>query len=316
MFPNFPDNNKDEDFLNDFRQKLSDQSMASFEEKRNEINRSKNVFIGAVSGVALAAVVGWFVLSPRYSNNSNAELPVIRRPQTAIKIQPTEPGGMEILNQDKSVYDIIEKKDGSAPVVENLLPPPEEPQAPIIAPQQIAEVNNETIDKIIDEEITSPAVDVTTKAEEIIKIAEAPKVSAAIIPQEEEKLVPLSQVAPTPVETVEVKEVATIEVKEAVQIPVKPEVEVAKAPAKAGKGSWQIQLMSSPNQKALETSWNGMVKKYSVLKDQPHEIETADLGAKGIFYRLQAGAFADRNGADTLCKDIKALGGTCIVKKK
>ena len=43
---------------------------------------------------------------------------------------------------------------------------------------------------------------------------------------------------------------------------------------------------------------------------------TADLGAKGIYYRLKAGAFATRDGADELCKDIKALGGTCIVKKK
>ena len=110
MFPNFPENNKDDDFLNEFRQKLNDQSIANFEEKKNEINRSKNVFIGAVSGIALAAVVGWFVLSPRYANDPNVELPVIRRPQTAVKVQPTEPGGMEILNQDKSVYDIIERK--------------------------------------------------------------------------------------------------------------------------------------------------------------------------------------------------------------
>ena len=85
MFPNFPENNKDDDFLNEFRQKLNDQSIANFEEKKNEINRSKNVFIGAVSGIALAAVVGWFVLSPRYANDPNVELPVIRRPQTAVK---------------------------------------------------------------------------------------------------------------------------------------------------------------------------------------------------------------------------------------
>lgn len=306
MFPNFPDNNKDEDFLNDFRQKLSDQSMTSFEEKRNEINRSKNVFIGAVSGIALAAVVGWFVLAPRYSNNSNAELPVIRRPQAAIKVQPTEPGGMEILNQDKSVYDIIEKKGDSAPVVENLLPPPEQPQMPVVAPEQVAE-NNDVIDKIIEEEITTPSTEITVKAEEIIKVAEAPKVSAAIVPQDEVKLVPLSQVAPTPVDKVETKEV--------VEIPAKVDVAATVATA-ASKGSWQVQLMSSPNKKALETSWNSMVKKYNVLKNQPHEVETADLGAKGIFYRLQAGAFADRSGADTLCQDIKALGGSCIVKKK
>lgn len=59
-----------------------------------------------------------------------------------------------------------------------------------------------------------------------------------------------------------------------------------------------------------------MVKKYPPLQGQPHEIETADLDFDGVFYRLKAGTFADRSGADNLCRDIKALGGTCIVKKK
>ena len=81
--------------------------------------------------MALAGVVGWFILAPQYADNGNVEIPVIRRPQTAVKVQPSEPGGMEILNQDKSVYDIIEKKDNE-PVVENLLPPPEQPKLPEI----------------------------------------------------------------------------------------------------------------------------------------------------------------------------------------
>lgn len=110
MFQEFPEDNKGDDFLNEFRQKIADQSSNNIEERRNEMKRSKSVFIGAVSGVALAGVVGWFILAPQYSDSGNVEIPVIRRPQTAVKVQPSEPGGMEILNQDKSVYDIIEKK--------------------------------------------------------------------------------------------------------------------------------------------------------------------------------------------------------------
>src|SRR5574344_653622 len=138
MFQEFPEDNKNDDFLNEFRQKISTQDTPNFEEKRNEMNRSKNVFIGAVSGVALAGIVGWFVLAPRYSDNPSVEIPVIRRPQTAIKVQPSEPGGMEILNQDKTVYDIIDKKDVAEGGIEQLLPPPEEPKLPQIAPQPMA----------------------------------------------------------------------------------------------------------------------------------------------------------------------------------
>ena len=107
MFADFEQNSNNEDYLDDFRQKLNAPSAEAFEERKNEINRSKNVFIGTVSGIALAAVVGWFVLSPRYTEQANVEIPVIRRPQTAVKVQPSDPGGMEIQNQDKSVYDIV-----------------------------------------------------------------------------------------------------------------------------------------------------------------------------------------------------------------
>ena len=67
MFQEFPEDNKGDDFLNEFRQKIADQSSNNIEERRNEMKRSKSVFIGAVSGVALAGVVGWFILAPQYS---------------------------------------------------------------------------------------------------------------------------------------------------------------------------------------------------------------------------------------------------------
>lgn len=310
MFPGFPsDDNKSEDYLDEFRQKLANQSTPNFEEKRNELNRSKNIFLGAVSGVVLAGVVGWFVLSPGYSNNGNFEVPVIRRPQTAIKVQPTEPGGMEILNQDKSIYNILEKKnlDENASI-ENLLPPPEVPQIPVIAAQplpQSAPIDNPAVEKIVAESQMVTTETTISQVEEIIKVAEAPQVNAAKETIVADASVGLSDVKiPTQPEAIPAK----------VEVPA-PQAS-AKVVAPATSGSWQVQLMSSPNKSALESSWKNMVKKYSMLADQPHEVETADLGAKGTFYRLKAGAFQARKDADTLCNDIKAMGGSCIVKKK
>lgn len=306
MFPGFDNSSNDsDDYLDEFRQKLSNPGLENFEERKNEINRSKNVFIGAVSGIALAAVVGWFVLSPRYSENADVELPVIRRPQTAVKVQPVEPGGMEILNQDKSVYDIIEKKDTTAPVVENLLPPPEEPQLPVI---------NHPVETV---PAPLPVAEVEQKAAEIIKIAEAPKITPPPAPLPEPEPQPLSEVAkPEPIKVKIAPPVA-----EKVAAPATaPEIALPSAPAvkasTAASGSWQVQLISSPNKNAMESSWKNLSSKYNVLQGLPHEVETADLGAKGTYYRLKAGAFATRDGADKLCNDIKALGGSCIVKKK
>lgn len=285
MFQEFPEDNKGDDFLNEFRQKIADQSSNNIEERRNEMKRSKSVFIGAVSGVALAGVVGWFILAPQYSDTGNVEIPVIRRPQTAVKVQPSEPGGMEILNQDKSVYDIIEKKDNE-PVVENLLPPPEQPKLPEVIPSQ--------------QVVQAAPLPVSANAQ----TGDAP----------EAKVIGLKEAVQQ--ENAKTAQAAQIPAQPKVQPAVQPEPKKLAAPAKATAGMWQIQLMSSPNRQAVEKAWISLSKKYKMLQGQPHEIEAADLDFDKTFYRLKAGAFTDRAGADELCKDIKALGGTCIVKKK
>lgn len=311
MFADFEQDNNNEDFLDDFRQKLNSSSAESFEERKNEINRSKNVFVGTVSGIALAAVVGWFVLSPRYADQTNVEIPVVRRPQTAVKVQPSDPGGMEIQNQDKSVYDIIEKKQDKAPVVENLLPPPEVPQLPVITADAPAPAPVAGTPEVIE------------KAEAIIQKAEEKKPAPVLAPEVVKIAAPVPVAAvkdePAPTKEVTIKEAAAVTpaapAAEKVDIPAKVSAP-AETKAAAVTGNWQVQLISSPNRASVDAAWNGLVKKYPSLNGQPREIETADLGAKGTYYRLKAGAFAERSGADRLCSDIKALGGTCIVKKK
>ena len=43
------------------------------------------------------------------------------------------------------------------------------------------------------------------------------------------------------------------------------------------------------------------------------DIERADLGAGGIYYRVRAGYFADRANASLFCDRVRALGQDCIV---
>ena len=42
------------------------------------------------------------------------------------------------------------------------------------------------------------------------------------------------------------------------------------------KGVWQVQLIASSNQKAVETAWKDLSSSHSVLKGLPHEIETSE----------------------------------------
>lgn len=292
MLSNFPDSFRrdDEEVLNEFRQK---QVNFDLEERKNEIDNSRSLFIGALAGLAMAGVVGWFVLAPRYQNNNPEDVPVITRPQTVVKMQPSEPGDVELAAQERTVYEIIEKK------------PAGEEQAQIAAP--VERPNAEAIDRLVEETVLTETEKAAPAAgaESLTQSAPAVSVPAAEKTVEEKT------------ETVSVAVVKTAEVKE---LPaVKKEPEKAKAADKTAvvkSGSWQVQLMSSPNKAAVEKSWLTMSKKYAVLKDLPHEIESADLGAKGIFYRLKAGSFASKNEAASLCASIKAAGGSCFTAKK
>ena len=303
MFQEFPEDNMNENYLSERRQKIADENLMNFEEHKNDMSRSRSVLIGAVSGLALAAVVGWFALSPRYSVDNVAEIPVIRRPQASIKVKPENPGGMEILNQDKTVYDIIEKEP-ERKEVESILPPPEQPILPEIkvAEQAPAPIKEQT------PELKPIETTTEVKTSEVKTIA-APK---AVVNETKEVTLPTIKEASIKENAQQKAETKPQTVSKVATAKPEPKTETSTASA----GDWQVQLMSSPNQKAVTSAWSGLVKKHPALKGVSHEIETADLGSKGTYYRLKAGAFATRAEADKLCSTIKSQGGSCIVKKK
>lgn len=135
MFKEFSNNEKEDDYLSEFRQKVATQQQEDIAERQSELQRSRNGFIGTLAGIVLAGVVSWVLLLPRFADNNPSEIPVIRRPITPVKIQPNEPGGMEILNQDKSVYNLVEKKEIAPEKIESILPEPEAPKMPTIVPE-------------------------------------------------------------------------------------------------------------------------------------------------------------------------------------
>lgn len=305
MLDDFQDDDTTEkggEFLDEFRQRLNSQPLDSLEERKNDINRSQHIFLGTVLGIGLAGIVSWFILSPNYSSVEDAEIPVIRRPQAAIKVQPADPGGMEILNQDKTVYDIVEKKSAQDSKVENLLPPPEEPKL-ILAEEKIPE-------DILKADTDSQVI---AQAEQIIdsSVVSKPQPAETQTPKQPEVKQDIKIEIKEPVKTEDVK------LQPSVAEQVQPKEPAKKAQTNvAPSGSWQIQLISSPNKSAMDKAWADLSKKYSALKGLPHEVEAADLGAKGTFYRLKAGAFKERIDADKICNSIKSAGGSCLVKKK
>ena len=163
--------------------------------------------------------------------------------------------------------------------------------------------------------------------------AEMPKIEQ-LFPEPEKPVLPENMILePLPVAEVEVPQVEepVIIIKEAPapkaevlplpKEPVKPKVEAPAKPAEAPKAvpaaqNWRIQLMSSPKKAVVEKAWKEISQKYkALLSDMSHSIESAEITGKGTFYRLQAGHFATRDQAATLCTKLKAQKQDCVPVK-
>jgi cell division septation protein DedD len=96
--------------------------------------------------------------------------------------------------------------------------------------------------------------------------------------------------------------------------PATAEEQVAALPPAEPAAGIRLQLASVPNEADIEGEWKRLKKRIGApLADQELHVERADLGTKGVFYRLQIGPFADRAAAQAACQDIKAAGGDCLL---
>jgi cell division protein FtsN len=82
----------------------------------------------------------------------------------------------------------------------------------------------------------------------------------------------------------------------------------------ASDGMYQVQLAAFRSQDAAETAWAKMNStKPGLYRSAQKRIQRADLGSKGVFYRLRVGSFAERSDASEFCEAVKAGGDNCIV---
>jgi hypothetical protein len=91
----------------------------------------------------------------------------------------------------------------------------------------------------------------------------------------------------------------------------------ANADPKAKPTGVRIQLASLPSEAAAWDAWKQISGKYSAqLTGLTAMVESADLGTKGTFYRVQTGPFATVAAAQERCTAMKAAGLDCLVVGK
>lgn len=92
-----------------------------------------------------------------------------------------------------------------------------------------------------------------------------------------------------------------------------PRVTASTVPA---AGGYVVQVSSQRSADQAQASFADMQRRYrSVLGGFEPNIQRADLGAKGTYYRVRIGPMASRDAALRLCEQLKSAGGSCFVTR-
>jgi len=90
----------------------------------------------------------------------------------------------------------------------------------------------------------------------------------------------------------------------------------ATAPTTTGQSGYVVQVSSQRSADQAQASFADMKRHYrSVLGGFEPNIQRADLGAKGTYYRVRVGPMASREAALRLCEQLKSVGGNCFVTR-
>jgi hypothetical protein len=86
------------------------------------------------------------------------------------------------------------------------------------------------------------------------------------------------------------------------------------APAFASNGPYVAQLAALQSEAATDQAWRRLSSRAPQLFAHARlDVERADLGQRGVYYRVRAGYFADRANAARFCERIRQMGQDCIV---
>jgi tetratricopeptide (TPR) repeat protein len=86
----------------------------------------------------------------------------------------------------------------------------------------------------------------------------------------------------------------------------------ASAPSISG---WVVQIASADTEASAMSTWKKMQGRYKILKSESPSVVKADLGAKGVFYRVRIGGFDEQAAAKKACARLKSGGVSCYISK-
>ena len=270
-------------------------------------------------------------------------VPLISAPEGPVKLRPDKPGGMQVPNRDKLVYERIRSGNAASEteLVERLLPQSEKPvpmpwsgskkksdpsppqgEVPIKPKSNI--LPNYPMDRV-------PALKDVTSIKPPPALSEDPTNTTALRPRTlNNKIAPLSrqkkrEINSNPILAPEIinknnsvirEKVAKIRAAPALA---KNKIQSKSSSSKVSSNSpnriYRIQVAAARTPKQARLEWERIRRKHlDLLGDLGLTVMKADLGPKkGVFYRLRIGPLENENSARALCKKLSKRKLGCLV---
>jgi hypothetical protein len=78
-------------------------------------------------------------------------------------------------------------------------------------------------------------------------------------------------------------------------------------------GGFLVQVSSQRSEETALTTFRELQRRYpGILGDRAPDIQRADLGDRGVYFRVRVG-YPTRDAAIDMCENLKAAGGDCIL---
>ena len=297
-----------------------DDDYRGFDLREDDAARGPLILVLAVGVLIVFGAVVWNTYRQGVRGTAS-EVPVIRADAGPYKFRPEDAGGETVPGLDRRIYDQFDGSERMADLQGAA------DQAPEVRPRRVGNLPSLTADNPdpglqggppielrpgragnLPEDDTETSRDmpddVARQVERLANLdaaeAEAERDYAAV------REVPLPRPSspsrapdPTPDETVS------------------PEPATSPRFQFASDGAFVVQIAAFRSREAADEAWARSARQAPDLYGPADKmIQRADLGARGVFYRLRAGAFASRDEATAFCDAVKAAGGDCIVAQR
>ena len=258
--------------------------------------RSRVPLLSFFLAVAVLAAILGRAYHQRGDGDAPAEIPVLRAEPGPARELPSDPGGMTVPYRDMtSLHEVGAADDeGARPVVERLLPPPEEPlprpDAPEAPPPASAAVETTEAAGAATPPAADPAAGETA--------APDPAVVEAMAPDS-----PTGAAEPAP----------PAETEGGTTDPIEAALALAPPPVRPAPG-FPIQLGAWHTRAEAEAGWEAArARAADVLGPVDHFVVESAEGAADALYRLQVGPMPSRDSAASLCRQLLQRDVPCFV---